>query len=380
MNMAYNTPDERRRSVSRKYQGRAGESRGNGVSNTSAHRVQARGGSSSQYRNSRNRRSRNGGSYQLRSGDLRLNGRRGTGMLDRFFTNYRLLIFGGVGIILAIALILLLVSAVRGCASRRSQKQEAETDTETRVALTVSADLADRFALTLDRNDMLAEIAKKADLIEDPRLLELALNEPTAIEFVYGYLSTKTPTSSESYTDKVTVGTYPKLYNWDTRWGYVGYGDSTIAFNGSGPTAFTMAYMGLTGKSDRTPATFAAAATEQDCIDTVYDTKPEFFSNVVEELGLYMEEYAPSGENLSNAVQSGTVVLVQLRERSLTDRAHWALAVSRNLDGSINLYDPTSSSISEHPWDPDTIAAGADVFYALSASEINVSSSEESSE
>ena len=48
----------------------------------------------------------------------------------------------------------------------------------------------------------------------------------------------------------------------------------------------------------------------------------------------------------------------------------------RNLDGSINLYDPTSSAVSEHPWDPNTIASGADVFYALKLAPVEESEGE----
>jgi hypothetical protein len=29
------------------------------------------------------------------------------------------------------------------------------------------------------------------------------------------------------------------------------------------------------------------------------------------------------------------------------------------------VYDPTSSSVTEHAWDPNTLAAGSDAFYAL---------------
>lgn len=280
----------------------------------------------------------------------------------------RLLIALVVGCVLIIALLVGLFSLIRGCVNTRAQKKkEADANTDTRVSLSISSSMAEQYTAALDRNDLLAQIAQNADAVGDERLLQLALDEPTAIEFVAGYLSNDTPKGAQEFTDGVSKGYYPVLYNWDQRWGYVTYGDGPIAITGSGPTAFAMAYMGLLGKTDQTPSSLAALAVQHEKTDKVYGTSAEFFTEVAGELGLSIEEYSANGDTLSELLESGTVVLVQLRERSVTDDAHWALAVSKNLDGSINLYDPTSTVASNHPWDPASIASGADAFYSLSA-------------
>lgn len=372
--MAYSTPDDQR-GGSRRYTGRAGESR---ISNTGTitssgtRRVQARGGSSSQYRNSKNRRSRGKSGYQLNS-----RGRRRGGLINQAMGDPRLLIMLIVGVALLIALIIGGTMLIRGCVNERAAKKAAESqDTDTRVSLTISADMAKEFSTVLDRNDLFAKIALNADAVGDTRLLELALREPDAIAYVAGYAEKNAPKGASAYGDSASKGYYPKLFNWDTRWGYVTYGDGPMGLTGSGPTALSMAYIGLTGKTDQTPDALAKKATENEGVDKVYDTTPEFMVNTAEELGLEVEELSASSENMSENLQSGTAILVQLRERSLTDEAHWALAVGRNLDGSINLYDPTSSAVSEHPWDPNTIASGADVFYALKLAPVEESEGE----
>ena len=363
--MAYNTPD-RRQSSTRRHQGRAGDTRSSNtgsVSSSGTRRVQARGGSSAQYRSSKNRRSRSGYSLGTRSSGI---GRRRGGLINQALEDPRLLLFLIVGFALVVALIFGLFSLVRGCVAKRTQKQQADSEEDTRVSLSVSSEMASKYTEELDRYELLSQIAQNAEAVGDERLLQLALDEPSAVEFVAGYLN-DTPKKAQAYEDNVSTGYYPKLYDWDTRWGYVTYGDAPMALTGSGPTSLAMAYMGLKGKADQTPDTIATLATKQEGIDKVYGTSSDFFLENAESLGLDIQEYSASGENLTDILESGTVILVQLRERSLTDNAHWALAISKNLDGSINLYDPTSSAVTEHPWDPDTIAAGSDAFYVLTA-------------
>lgn len=364
--MAYNTPDRRQASGARRHQGRVGDSRSSNtgsVSSSGTRRVQARGGSSAQYRSSKSRRSRSNG-YSLNArGGL---GRRRGGLINQALEDPRLLIFMIIGLVLVIALLFGLFSLVRGCVSRRTKKAQTDTEQDTRVSLSVSSEMANKYMEELDRYELLSQIAQNAEAVGDERLLQLALDEPGAIEFVAGYLN-DTPKKAQAYEDNASTGYYPKLYDWDTRWGYVTYVDAPMALTGSGPTSLSMAYMGLKGKADQTPDKIAALAMQNEGTDKVYGTSSEFFLNNAESLGLEIQEYSASGENLSDILESGTVILVQLRERSLTDNAHWALAVSKNLDGSINLYDPTSSAVTEHPWDPDTIASGSDAFYVLTA-------------
>ena len=48
----------------------------------------------------------------------------------------------------------------------------------------------------------------------------------------------------------------------------------------------------------------------------------------------------------------------------------------KNEDGTVQVYDPTSPDVSEHPWAPATLAASCDNLYALSTAD-NASDSTE---
>ena len=366
--MTYSTPDNQRNST-RRYTGRAGDihiSNSGPVTSSGTRPAQARGGSSAQYRHSRNHRGYGGSGYQL--GGRR---RRRGGLIEQALNDPRLLALFIVGFILVLILFLGAISFMRSCSNKRAAEKQAETEQDgldTRVAITISPEMANEFTERLDRNELFTVIAQNADAVGDTRLLELVLREAGATEFVAAYAKQEVPKKPSPYGEKATQGYYPKLFNWDTRWGYVTYGDGPLGLTGSGPTSLTMAYIGLTGKTDQTPDTIAQKAIEAEGIDASYGTKADFLTKAAREIGLEVEELTPSKENISDNLQSGTAILLQLREHGITDEAHWALAVSRNLDGSINIYDPTSSSVSEHAWDPNTIASSSQAFFALTQS------------
>ena len=187
--------------------------------------------------------------------------------------NPRIIIVGVVGLLLLIAIVFGISSCVRGCSnqgkkdSAKEQEQQVNPDDE-RVAFGVSSDVTAKLGAVLDRNEAFEKIAKSADKITDERLIDLAIAEPDAIEFVAG--SVKANGSSQPYGEVVTQGTYPQLYTFDTRWGYLPYADGIMGVTGSGPVALSMAAMGLTGKNTYDPARFGYVSDTSPNI-TYYD-------------------------------------------------------------------------------------------------------------
>lgn len=366
--MAYAAPGDRRSGTTRRHTGRAGESRTGTVTSSGRRQVTARGGSSGQYRSGHNYQTgrRKDSSLSLRQGNLRFNHRRG-GLVGQVLDDPRLFVMLIVALLLVLAALFGISSCVRSRAEANKVPEASEADA--RVSAGLSATMTERLTAALDANEQLATIASNANKLDDERLIDLALTEPTAIEYVAGFLANDAPKSAKTYDGRVSRGSYPTLYDWDTRWGYASYGTSVVGLNGSGLTSLAMAYYGLTGKAELTPATLATRSTETETLSETYGTSADFFETYAGELGLEVEKVTPSGEALNDVLDSGTVVLLQLREGTVTDHAHWALAVSENLDGSIILRDPTSSSVTAHPWDPDTLAGASEAFFAISALE-----------
>ena len=55
----------------------------------------------------------------------------------------------------------------------------------------------------------------------------------------------------------VDEGEVPYLIQYDTRWGYHGYGSSVMGITACGPTCLSMVAIGLTGDTSLTPARIA---------------------------------------------------------------------------------------------------------------------------
>lgn len=267
--------------------------------------------------------------------------------------------------VLAILAIVLLIFAVSSCvANNAAQKQEVAEAEKPRVASGISDELSRELANRLDQDDQIAQIASNADLYSDERLVELALNEPDAVSLVAGYLdSDKT---AQAYGEEASIGSYPQLYDWDSRWGAVDYAGSAFAVTGSGPTVMAMATIGLTGSTDNTPATIAALAEKDGLATGDSSLRGDFFTTESNSLGVVYHSYDTSSENISAVLTSGTVLAMEVKADSFTPYEHWILVVEKGSDGTYTVHDPTSSSVTAKTWDADTLAsASTGKFYAL---------------
>ena len=284
-----------------------------------------------------------------------------------------MLILGAAAVVIVLIAALGIASCIQGQSTEQPTDAQQEDTSATnqwdsRVSANTPKDLTSKFTIVLDRNEKLATIAKNADRYPDERLPELAINEPAAIDFVAAY-----PTAEHKPTDygqPNEKGEFPQLFNWDVRWGYVDYAQSVIGMTGSGPTSFAMAYMGLSGKVDKTPATFAADAESKGYTSSEgIATTGDLFSYEAKQLGFECKEHSsPSADTLRSILSSkGSVAIVKLKANFDGQYEHWALVVRQNSDGSVTLNDPTSSEASGHTWDLGTIAANTDELYALSS-------------
>lgn len=333
--------------------------------------------------------------YTLHSHRVNYN-RRGATMGERL--NGRVLVL----IVLVIVVIVVLVAGIASCVSNNAsstantQQDTQEEEQKPRVASGISSDLTQEFNTVLDRNDQLAQIAQNADQYDDERLLRLALREPEAISFVANYLTADK--SGSSYGDTVTKGQVPLLYDWDARWGYVSYGDGCIGVTGSGPTTIAMAYMGLTGKSDQTPATIAqstsssSSSSNSSSSSTSSDSSTTTSSNgssssssgtstasdsadsiiqMMANVGLSATQYDSSSSTLEACLSESSVAAVYLNDNGLEQDsdAHWALVVGTNDDGTLNVFDPTSTEVSTRTWDSSTVANASSTILYVTVSE-----------
>ena len=297
---------------------------------------------------------------QLKSRSIRFRGKGSAGMTRFAGLDMRKIIMAVLGLVLVILLFFLVSSCVRSCRANKPATSEADA----RVAAGLSEDLVGEFTVALDQAEALEWIALNATAYPSEDLPRLALAEPAAIAFVRAYPDMAK--SGSAYGDTVSKGEVPMLFNWDERWGAVDYDGSALAVTGSGPTSLAMAYMGLTGKNDKTPADMAQLATDKGFAGGDSHTTSEFFTTIGKDLGLDVHEIEASSDILADELDSGTVVLVEVRSETLTDATHWVVVAYENENGSVRVYDPTSPSASARPWDPATISSASIRMYAVS--------------
>ena len=323
---------------------------------------QGRGNSngSSRLRTSDGHRSRNGYS-SLRSHNIRFG--RNSSMNRLFGGNLQGVLLIVAAIAILVVIILGISSCVHGCSSKQETPEVNENDS--RVAAGVSADLTQQFTTALDRDEQLSWIAANADKYSDTAMLELALNEPAAIDFVASYpASDKT---AELYGDSVTAGSAPQLYDWDKRWGNVDYAGSALGVTGSGPTALSMAYMGITGSTDKTAADIAGLVTSNGLATGDSYMDGGFLENHAADLNLTCKTYEPSADNLLTVLDAGTYIMIEAKAGTLTSETHWVLLVTENSDTSVVVYDPTSTEVSSVSWTASKLASSCSTLYSLTS-------------
>lgn len=343
---------------------------GNGLSGagTSHQRINLSGGSyhgptgiSHRSNPGRLRRGSGNGGYPLRSRSINFTGRRG---LARTGVDRRVFLVGALALVLVILLVFVVSSCVRGCSSdNASGSTESQNQVDSRVAAGISDDLSGQFKAALDQNDKLAQIAANADKYDDQQLLELALTQPEAVDFVAAYPDSSK--SGQAYSDTVKKGSAPTLYDWDARWGAVSYAAHPLALTGSGPTCLSMAYMGLTGSNDKTPTEIASIVESNGLATGDSSMAADAVTKVAEACGLEAKSYTSGRQTLLDVLDAGTYILAEVQADSLTDSAHWVLVTTENENGTVLVHDPTSPDANSHAWDPATIASACSTFYGI---------------
>ena len=135
-----------------------------------------------------------------------------------------------------------------------------------------------------------------------------------------------------------------------------------------------MGYMGLTGKNDKTPADLAAIAAADGFATGEEYTSGEFFMKTADSLGLICEDFDSYYLEITASLHNGHPVICQVKANTFTPEAHWVIAAAVNDDETVVVYDPTSTSVSSHPWAATTLASYTEHIYVLELKDEQVAS------
>lgn len=105
--------------------------------------------------------------------------------------------------------------------------------------------------------------------------LNAVINNPEMINFVLGFKNKNKSKVVNQLTEEEMNEEDPLFIQWDDRWAYAKYGDSTMGFAGCGPTCIAMAIFSLTKNGDATPFNIANFSDENgyyvDGVGTSWD-------------------------------------------------------------------------------------------------------------
>ncbi len=238
----------------------------------------------------------------------------------------------------------------------------ASLDSDTAAALQAKAD-DPRIVKIVNNAAALASTGTDRQI----KMLELAANDPQAVDYVADFPQRYPSVAAEPYKGDVQKGTIPDLKQWDQRWGYVEYCGAALGSTGCCPTSLSMVYMGLTGNTDKSPADMAALATADGYAVDEAGTIGNFLVDEAPRLGLSCQKFNPSSQSLTWFLSNGFVVVVNVGAGDFTDSGHFFVARGVASDGTIEINDPYSSVNTAKTWDADVITGQSIAMYAFKA-------------
>lgn len=194
---------------------------------------------------------------------------------------------------------------------------------------------------------------------------ELLEKNPEAEDFAKGYAMrdsymNKPIDLSEDY----IAGEVPLLMQWDRRWGYNSYGEDMIGIAGCGPTCLSMAYIYLTGDTDKNPRVMAEFAYENGYY-TSAGTLWSLWKEGVSKLGLSGREISLNEKTMKKCLDKGEVIICSMSPGDFTTEGHFILIHGYGKKG-FYVNDPNRHSTSEKTWSFESLKGQIKCLWALS--------------
>ena len=200
------------------------------------------------------------------------------------------------------------------------------------------------------KEDELAEVWQSAAAAGAPQgILELLHKNDETIDFVRDYAEKKDNPPAEKIADAITPGEIPSLLQWDERWGYQSYGNSTIAASGCGPTCMAMVIAGLTGDVTATPYKLAQYSEQQGYVDEEGNTYWEFMNRASLFWEISVTESGRDDALIAQELAAGHPIICSVTQGGFTDAGHFIVLTGMNGE-MVTVKDPFSIENTEKPW------------------------------
>ena len=267
-------------------------------------------------------------------------------------------------LLLMIGLIRLGVRAVQNTGNHKSNEKQVEM-TALPTAESPDYTVPEGFE---EYADQLEKMRKKYPQVENillnlyeysESMLKLAANNPDALDFVENYPKHKSdikPSGSVSQEelDSAENG-IPRFQQWDSRWGYLTYGNDNIGINGCGPTCLSMVAAGLLKDTSKSPDAVAEFSVENNYCTVASGTAWSLMSSGAKKLGLKSESVVVGRDSIKAALEKKQPVICSMKPGDFTTTGHFIVLTGLTEDGRLMINDPNSITRSEKRWDIDTV-------------------------
>lgn len=189
---------------------------------------------------------------------------------------------------------------------------------------------------------------------------------PEALEWAAEYYYLWDKVADDDISADVTEGEFPMFVQWDQRWGYRLYGNNYMANNGCGPTALSIVYSGLTGKSDVTPHDLAVYSVNNGLYVPTVGTRWDLMQYGGEFLGLKVDVLNMDWDKARAALEAGKPLICKVGPGDFTTGGHFIVLTAIDEDGMCTVRDPNSKLKSEELWDFDRVMSQTDFAWAYS--------------
>ena len=185
-------------------------------------------------------------------------------------------------------------------------------------------------------------------------LVALLDRNPETRDFVLNYpaeFNKKHTVDLSSHADDNGV---PLFMQWDSRWGYMEYGDDLVAMNGCGPVCLAMAGYYWTRSDDFNPDKMVRFAIDEGYCVPGNGTSWTLISEGGVKLGLDVTEIPLVESRIKKNLEVGNPIICVMGPGDFTTSGHYIVMTGLE-DGMIKVNDPNSYANSEKLWDYDDI-------------------------
>lgn len=173
------------------------------------------------------------------------------------------------------------------------------------------------------------------------------------------------PTSTPR--DQWQKGQMPYLYQTDPEWSHESYSNGRLRHQGCGPTALSMVYIELTGKTDMDPAAMCRFATKSGFSTDQDGTSWSIMTDGAAQLGLTGTQLSVSEARLRAELEAGRPVICIMNPGHFTSSGHYIAIEKLDADGKAVVHDSNSSVRSQKTWDLSIIASEAASAWSFTA-------------